>query len=165
MNMEEHPSITACKTFLQSTPLATSFTHIDYTLFKPTTHPTKQTTNGITGLHSATAPATLPHKPSTRTIYAFHGTAEVNIARIFAEGFKIGGEEVPRAHGKDHGSGVYLAENPGLALSYASTHKLIVAVATVEEGDYDGSMVVIRSKERVWPVAVVSVRSGCPVWY
>ncbi|KAJ3043512.1 hypothetical protein HDV00_004901 [Rhizophlyctis rosea] len=94
--------------------------------------------------------------------YAFHGTPHVNIYRIFSEGFKIGGREVPMANGAQHGTGVYLAENPHSAI--CSSGKLIVAAVALDQTEvrHGGmwGMTVVKSKERVLPIAVAHLKAG-----
>ena len=67
--------------------------------------------------------------------WVFHGTSTCsNIESIMVEGFKVGGEDVPVAHGSVYGRGVYSATSPNTPMMYAAgVQQVILALALKEK--------------------------------
>jgi hypothetical protein len=96
-----------------------------------------------------------------KEFFVFHGTDEVAISKIVKEGFRIGGEGITIKHGAVYGRGIYTVEDPSVAMSYASTSKVILCrvICSTYGEDYNtgarNDIFVIKTKEQIVPQYVI----------
>lgn len=94
-----------------------------------------------------------------RNILVFHGTTRSALRKIVSEGFKIGGVEVRRRHGKLHGNGVYTSTDPQDSVGFSEGKRVIASFALIDiEGIHQkqiGKWYVILNGKQMLPCYIV----------